>query len=601
MSADQLSVPAVSRRAILLDAYAARSCPVKTQNTYDPTVQTLPGPVDESLQELFDGGTAFETDVLDRLVRSCTGAVIDLRELAGEPWPVRVAACRQAMATGPMVIIAGALPADEVGHRRGLADVWIRGGDQADGRPGYRAVEVKWHKVQDRATRATAAARAAATGGPGARSATPGPTVSGLAVSGLDHPTLDAAETRPDLRFRFSRREADLLQVCHYHRLLEAAGWAAPGPAMGGVIGTDLRDGEPVVTWVSLTEPAIRTFSRSAEAGFALRSPLERYDHEHDFRILVARTAVQQDRLDPPALRVAPIVIDECQRCPWFEQCRGQLHDDDLSLRIDKGPLDVREISVLRQLGVQTLTDLVDVDLDDLLPRYLAEVTHRPTARDRLLGARRRAAMIVHGIEIDRITHGPIPVPAADTEVDFDLEASTDSRIYLWGFLVDRPGSEPSYVAFTRWHDLDAAEEGNLAVEALTWLRAQAEAGPVRIYHYSGYERVQIERLAAVHGHPVLRWTLDHFDELFVDLYEVVRQHWFGAHGLGLKQIARIGAGFAWRDEDPGGLNSQGWFEDAVHAGTDAAREQARRRVLEYNEDDVFATWAVRRWLRAAT
>lgn len=596
MSTDQLSAPAVTQRTILLDAYAARSCPVKTQNTYDPTVLTLPGPVDESLQELFDGGTAFETDVLDRLVRSCTGAVVDLRELAGEPWSIRVEACRQAMVAGPMVIIAGALPADAVGHRRGLADVWVRGADQPDGRPGYRPVEVKWHKVQDTASRAAVALAAA-----GTDVAAAGGRSDGLAVSRLARPDLAAATPRPDLRFRFTRCEADLLQVCHYHRLLEAAGWATPGPAVGGVIGTDLHDGEPVVTWVPLAEPAIRTFSRSADAGFALRSPLERYDHEHDFRLLVAGTAVQQDRPDPPPLRVAPIVVDECHRCPWFEQCRGQLHDDDLSLRIDKGPLDVREISVLRQLGVQTVTDLVDVDLDELLPRYLSEVTHRPTARDRLLGARRRAAMIVHGVEIDRITRGAIPVPAAATEIDFDLEASTDSRIYLWGFLLDRPGAEPSYVSFTRWRDLDAAEEVELAVEALTWLRAQAEAGAVRVYHYSSYERSQVDRLAEVHDHPVLRWTLDHWDEVFVDLYDVVRRHWFGAHGLGLKQIARIGAGFAWRDEDPGGLNSQSWFDDAVHAETSDARDQARRRVLEYNEDDVLATWAVRRWLRAAT
>ena len=36
-------------------------------------------------------------------------------------------------------------------------------------------------------------------------------------------------------------------------------------------------------------------------------------------------------------------------------------------------------------------------------------------------------------------------------------------------------------------------------------------------------------------------------------------------HGLGLKLIAGH-AGFRWRDDDPGGLNSQTWFADAVHA-----------------------------------
>ena len=56
--------------------------------------------------------------------------------------------------------------------------------------------------------------------------------------------------------------------------------------------------------------------------------------------------------------------------------------------------------------------------------------------------------------------------------------------------------------------------------------------------------------------------------------------------------VAVHGAGFAWRDEDPGGLQSQLWFEQAV-AGDRAAEE----RLLAYNEDDVRATKAIRSWL----
>jgi predicted RecB family nuclease len=65
--------------------------------------------------------------------------------------------------------------------------------------------------------------------------------------------------------------------------------------------------------------------------------------------------------------------------------------------------------------------------------------------------------------------------------------------------------------------------------------------------------------------------------------------------------VASAGAGFHWRDDDPGGLNSMRWFEEAVHAPNKDIREQARTRVLEYNEDDVRATWHLRRWLRTLT
>ena len=65
---------------ILLGAYAARSCPVKTQNAFDPTV-TIETPansagaeVNEGLAELFDGGAQFKAAVLDQLIDSCQGS-----------------------------------------------------------------------------------------------------------------------------------------------------------------------------------------------------------------------------------------------------------------------------------------------------------------------------------------------------------------------------------------------------------------------------------------------------------------------------------------------------------------------------------------------
>ena len=61
--------------------------------------------------------------------------------------------------------------------------------------------------------------------------------------------------------------------------------------------------------------------------------------------------------------------------------------------------------------------------------------------------------------------------------------------------------------------------------------------------------------------------------------------------GLGLNKIAEYGAGFQWRDETPGGLNSQIWAEEAI-----AGSEESCTRVLAYNEDDVRATAVLREW-----
>ena len=78
----------------VLDAYAARSCPVKTFHTFDPTVEQPAAPPDESLRESFQGGSDFRDEVLGRLVADHEGAV-DLRPLhaEGASWEEREAAC----------------------------------------------------------------------------------------------------------------------------------------------------------------------------------------------------------------------------------------------------------------------------------------------------------------------------------------------------------------------------------------------------------------------------------------------------------------------------------------------------------------------------
>ncbi|SDB80722.1 RecB family nuclease, putative, TM0106 family [Raineyella antarctica] len=574
--------------AFVLDAFAARSCAVKTHNLFDPQVHPATPAVDPSVEESFDDGPSHA----DRVIAAILGAarvhgllrVEDHRDLVDQPWQVREDACRTAMLSGVDVIIHGIVPLDLAGHRSGRADLWVRGQDTPDGRPGYHPVEIKAHLLQEQ------------------RRSGRDHTFQ-VPVSPLGRPSPAAAVPVDSRAVRLNSREGDLLQIAHYWRLLESAGFAAGGRPLAGIIGTDQLPGHGlVITWVDLAEPVIRTFSRRSAEGWTRRSILERYDHEHGFRVSIAAVAMQQGLPDAPEPLVLPIVNKECPRCEWWETCRPQLHDHDLSLRIDKSPLDIREISVLRRLGINTIDDLAAVDLDDLMPHYLPEVQHRPGADRRLVLAAHRSRLLADGRSLERITTGPIIVPRADLEIDFDIENSSDDRVYLWGFLVtDTSTGEQHYRHFSSFADLDAAAEARLAVEAMTWLQGLAAGHrTVLVYHYSPYEVNRLGRLAEQTREPVLEqaraWAGDHF----VDLFATVREHWFGAHGLGLKVVAHEGAGFTWRDDDPGGLNSQAWFDEAVHSEDPADREASRRRVLEYNEDDVRATAALRDWLSGA-
>jgi predicted RecB family nuclease len=575
---------------ILLDAYAARSCPVKTQNAFnllvsiDSTSNGAGVEASEGLSELFDGGAQFEQAVLELLITSCTRRVVDLRPLSDGTSEVQIEACVRAMASGAQVIIGGRLPVDLYGHRVGCPDLLIRAADTANGSPAYHPVEVKWHRITLR---------------PRPQEGENEPHV--LRYSTLTDPRPGAAAEIAGYSLRTGSREGDFLQLAHYHRMLQACGFGAE-QALAGVIGTDDLFKEPVLVWADLGQQQVRTFSRSSPEGWRLRSFLERYDYEHAFRIKIAQVAQQQTgRPDQdPELLVRPIVNRECPRCQWWEHCLPQLDPDDVSLRLDRTPLDMREIATLRRHGITTITDLADADLDHLLEAYLPEVTHREGAEGRIRVAARRARMLLEGISFDRETAGPIEIPQADVEIDLDIESSADGRVYLWGFLVQHAGRDrAAYHEFSRFNDLDDRAETALAIEAFSWLRSRIDATPsVVIFHYSGYEVAKIIELARREQQEVLDWAAAYAEEHFVDLLEIVKAHYFGVSGLGLKLLARH-VGFSWRDDDPGGLNSQLWFAEAVHGETAEVRARARRRVLEYNEDDVTATSQLRAWLRA--
>ncbi|MGY4719478.1 TM0106 family RecB-like putative nuclease [Naumannella huperziae] len=560
----------------LLDSYAARSCAVKTHNRFDATVPPQPAG-DESLPEVFAGGAEHARQMLDALA-DAVPATIDLRGIDSPT--ERTARTADAIALGLSLIIAGSPPVDGLGRRTGRPAALLRGPNRADGTAGYFPVLTRFGKLTERRrqSRPSEAAEGAV-----------------IRIAALTRPEFSASRGDPERSWR-TRNEGLLLQAAHHWRMLQAAGWAAGGPPRAALIGTDRR-----VTWIDLGQAFLRTYSASSPTGWRLRSPLERYDHEFRFRVKVAKVALRRTGgPQDPAPLVRPIRIRECDHCVWWENCRGQLDDDDLSLRIDKSPLDIREISALRGLGVETVHDLVGADLDRLKIDYLPLVRHRPGAERRLELAARRADLLARDVALERLTSGPIEVPAADVEIDLDIETSRSERVYLWGFRVHdvAAGSPPEFVEFSAWWELDARGERALAVRAIRWLRQLVASGrTVRVYHYSDYEVVQLRRLAAA-GDPELAWALEFAREGFCDLYRVVADHYFGAHGLGLKTVATRGAGFTWRDEDPGGLNSLTWFDEAVHAVDPAERAAARARVLAYNEDDVTATWQLRRWLR---
>lgn len=524
--------------SVLLGAHDVKRCARRIHNEWDPTLETEPWEAPAAVQMLFDQGRRFQDEIFTELVAACPWA-IDLTDIGSKHQIV--GATLEAMDHRLPLILNGWLPDDVEGGRKGRPDLLVHVGDGH-----YLPGEVKSHLVTTPSKKDMTHSLPSAPGSP---------------------LTLAGRTTRD--------RIDDALQLAHYWRMLEALGRTPDRPA-GVIIGTDR-----ILAWLDLERPTFTTFSRSH--GTAKRSALERYDHEHAFRMKVASAATGGE----PAL-VVPIFVDECDACPWYDHCRSVSDEAVASAHITKGRLSVREWQALSASGITTVEDMAALDVDDegFQQRYLPEVADHPDALTRLRTAVRRAGMIRDGVTLQRRTNGPIPVPSADVEIDLDVEWDPAENVYLWGCLVHSDG-ESHYSPHVVWDEMH--ESVNHAQRFAAWLREQIacaeRAGRTAlIYHYSPAETTQLRRLLGEDATDLL----DHC----VDLLPIVKRHYFGLYGLGIKQVAPA-FGFHWRDKDPGGLQSQAWLQDARAGDLDA-----RQRILTYNEDDVRATAALRRGLR---
>ena len=202
-------------------------------------------------------------------------------------------------------------------------------------------------------------------------------------------------------------------------------------------------------------------------------------------------------------------------------------------------------------------------------------------------------------IEPDQIT-----AKRADVEVDIDME-SYEHATYLWGALVsvncEAEGITEGYVPFVTFEPLSDEREAELFGEFWTWLmdlrkRVVAQGLSFRSYcFWHPAEEGQMRRAVATGGPGLPRERdLKAFfgSGQWIDLHQLCKEQLVTEGPLGLKAMATI-AGFSWRDDDPSGEASIGWYEEAISTTPGAAKE----RLLAYNEDDVAATRALRTWL----
>lgn len=598
----------------LQGGYVAKQCPVRAQN--DILVPGTPAETSAFQQRLFDKGNAFEADVLAGLLAVQPGAVV----VQGGGAEAEAATLLAMQGAAPLIL--NARLRDEAGRRIGKPDLLVgcQGG-------GFYPVDIKWHMALDVAK-------------PDAK----GP---GVPVSPLSHPTLEAAVEDAGVTRRLL--EEDVLQLAHYRRMLEAAGMAAVDARWAGIIGAERQ-----VVWHDLDAPMWRT--ASATQTTKLRSTMERYDFEFGFRLDIIAVA-QQHVADPAVnLLVVPVRCAECPTCPWNPYCRSILEKPpgDVSLLPRVG---WRQWKAHRDRGVTTQAELASLDtrtaqlvaakldIAGLLEKVeafepavplsaLKGVWLKPSELRRLtavglatcgdLLALDRATARYSGagigtlpdqIDLARAALGPdgvyrkrgvdeIVVPRADIEVDVDME-NIELGVYLWGNLVTRYDSTSTscaYLPFVTWEPLAPEVEAANSLAFWRWLmqlRDEAHANRLTFAAYCWNAAAENQQLRRLGRAADIAEEVEAFiaSDDWVDLLKVWDTQVITGGPSGLKVVAPL-VGVRWRVDDPGGGESMVRYDVAVGSGDSEERDAAQRWLCEYNEDDVQATRAIRRWLR---
>jgi predicted RecB family nuclease len=383
--------------------------------------------------------------------------------------------------------------------------------------------------------------------------------------------------------------------LAHAYRVLEALGHASPDTT-GGIF-----DRDSVLWWLELND--------------GTTSHLDRYDAAYRERLGVMEN--QEKWAEHGGhYPTSPYWHRECEKCPYESSCEAILTKiDDVSLvRYSK----FTEQMLMREAGISTWRDLAGLDPVAAAAAFRSVLSATETYSPVDYLAKQvaqlpeliyRARSMVLGHPTRKVSADNLSCPTADIEIDVDME-SYDECTYLWGAVVrtSRPidGVREGYHEFSHFGPLTPEIERDVFVAFWDWfqgVRVLAERAQMSFAAYCFYENAEngsMRRAIATGGvRQGMAFEVESFlgSSSWIDLHKLCVDQIQSDGKMGLKQLAPA-AGFAWRDEEPGGEASMSWFETAIAGGSDA--EASRTRILEYNEDDCRATQALRDWLNGA-
>lgn len=323
---------------------------------------------------------------------------------------------------------------------------------------------------------------------------------------------------------------------------------------------------------------------------FRLNEYLAYYRHLKQ-RFLAFAEHAERGRTDGP--RAYPFECRHCSICPWDEQCESQRRTDDhLSLvawiRRD-------QIAKFEGAGIERVAQLAAAG-DDVRPGGMNPEVFTKLRRQAALQVTARA----NGRPLyELLAHEPplgfalLPQPAPG-DAFFDMEGDPlfqpgRGLEYLFGCWL--PDDETQFRAF--W-GLDRAAEKQAFEDFVDFIMDRRRKFPnMHVYHYSGYEKSALRRLAQQHC--TREEAIDELlrGEVLVDLFAVVRQALaISEEHYGLKNLERF-YDLERETEVKKGDESIVMFERWL-----LEREPRLLGDIErYNRDDCRSTHLLRDWL----
>lgn len=271
----------------------------------------------------------------------------------------------------------------------------------------------------------------------------------------------------------------------------------------------------------------------------------------------------------------AHFVTSGCKQSPWFSDCLDESSAcDDISLlnRVWR-----QEVHLLQKAGVKTISKLALASVSDL-ERLAPDVSpvRLEIMRDQAVAIKENRHIIRRSIEM----------PEARTELFFDIESDPLRDFdYLFGLLSMRDGQQSYHSFFAA----SPSQEKEMWQEFVAFIEQHIDCP---IYHYGWFEQEVVKRFMNKYGISAL--AKEALERNMIDLLELLRPAViFPLSFYSLKDIAAY-LGFHWRSDDASGANSVLWFEEWLKK----KNQKVIQKILEYNEDDVRATYHLQRWLR---